>query len=90
MNAPAKYRKRPVVIEAMQWTGDNAEQIIRWAGTVNVRSSSSRPETLRVSTLEGDLFAGIGDWIIRGVVGEFHPVRADIFEQTYEPVGDDQ
>lgn len=44
------------------------------------------PEGIRISTLEGDMLATVGDWIIRGVQGEFYPCKPDIFEATYDPV----
>jgi hypothetical protein len=77
-----RYRKKPVVIEAMQWTGDNFREITDWADDV----WSKAGQTLIIPTLEGDHTAQRGDWIIRGVAGEFYPCKPDIFEQTYEPV----
>ena len=90
-----KYRKKPVVIEAMQVLDDLAShQAIRaWA-----RDSVAEGERIPVSitafdshmvihTLEGDMRADLGDWIIKGVQGEFYPCKPDIFEATYESVG---
>jgi hypothetical protein len=77
-----KFRKKPVVIEAMQFTGDNAEQIADFAYGANGAVS---PRGVLIETLEGEMRANIGDWIIKGVKGEFYPCRNDIFEATYEP-----
>ena len=82
----AQYRKKPVVIEAWQWDG--------------VSTSPERPEWLRggnvlanhfeailvIRTLEGDMTATKGDWIIQGVKGEIYPCKPDIFERTYDAV----
>ena len=91
----AKYRKKPVINEAVQFNGFNKEN-----GQVDL---SERPEwlinefgkkiiffdkrnTLTIKTLEGNMIANIGDWIIKGVKGEYYPCKPDIFEQTYELV----
>lgn len=78
----AKYRKKPVVIEAVQWTGENVEEIEAFIGGGFSMTSSG----LFIVTLEGEMFASLDDWIIRGVKGEFYPCKPDIFEATYEPV----
>lgn len=79
------YRKKPVVIEAVQWSGSNWHMILDFAGGDNV---FTRGAELMVVTLEGTLKADAGDWIIRGVKGEFYPCKPDIFEATYEEVVD--
>lgn len=76
-----KFRKRPIEIEAVQFTGENHEEIGRFMGV-----QVDRTEALVIETLEGFLQASPGDWIIRGVKGEFYPCRADVFEATYEAV----
>ena len=80
----AKYRKKPVVIEAMQWTGDNTEQCLNFMG------SNGRFDTIelciKIDTLEGTMAASLNDYIIKGVDGEFYPCKQDIFEKTYELV----
>lgn len=81
-----KYRKKPVVIEAVQFHGGNAEEINAWSGNV---VQPARPDQMRIGTLEGLMYASLGDWIIRGVQGEFYPCKPDIFEATYEEVDDD-
>ena len=88
-----KYRKKPVVIEAIQWTGDNLLEIITFTGLHESAAQWSWEEYervvskkgLKIFTLEGPLMASVGDWIIKGVLGEFYPCRNDIFLMTYEP-----
>jgi hypothetical protein len=92
-----KFRKKPVVIDAMLYDGDNKYDICKWSGDKvwygypesvgkSAVSLGYEPASdLRCSTLEGDLRASVGDWIIKGVAGEFYPCKPDIFEQTYEP-----
>lgn len=81
----AKFRKKPVIVEAIQLTGyESAVAIKEWVGSqCNIERGDS---TLSIHTLEGVMVADEGDWIIRGVAGEFYPCKPDIFEQTYEPV----
>lgn len=90
MPDPRKYRKRPVVVEAMQYDGANDFEIIRWAerhgGSMHVDNDGAWH--LSVPTLEGTMRAYAGDWIVRGVVGEFYPVKPSIFEATYEEAPD--
>jgi hypothetical protein len=83
----AKYRKRPVVIEAIQWMPDangvNTNPIpLEWGNGPRVADDGG--QTLIIRTLEGDMRAEPGDWIIRGVKGEFYPCKPDIFAATYE------
>ena len=82
-----KFRKRPVVVEAMQFDGTigSASDIMRWSGCV-VAVIDGR---LVVPTLEGDMTASTGDWIIKGIAGEFYPCKPEIFAELYEEVGDD-
>lgn len=76
-----EYRKKPVVISAVQFT-DNADEIIEWAdGAI---SKTEYPTVLKIETLEGDVKAHVGDWIIKGVEDEFYPCAPSIFEATYE------
>lgn len=78
---PAKFRKKPVVIDALQYTGRNQFEVMSFVdGRVKVDS-----EGLIIPTLEGQHIASPGDWIIRGVKGEFYPCKPDIFAMTYEP-----
>lgn len=84
-----KYRKKPVVIEALQWTGTNKKEIKGFAGKyAGFEDFGEATVHLIVKTLEGKLKASIGDYIIQGVDGEFYPCKPDIFKQTYEKVED--
>ena len=86
------YRKKPVVIEAIEWTGDNLLEIIGFTGlhTSALKWSYDQYEKvvasdgLMIFTLEGKHLATIGDFIIKGVQGEFYPCKPDIFEATYD------
>jgi hypothetical protein len=82
-----KYRKKPVVIEAVQWNGKNQNQIL---GFTNYAAGCGKivNRKMRIKTLEGAVYADELDWIIKGVAGEFYPCKPDIFEQTYEKVED--
>ena len=88
MNVNAfKWRKKPVVIEAFQWTGDKdqhgePEWICQAIAECKV---AVFPDHLAIETLEGILRAERGDWIIRGIKGELYPCKPDIFAATYEP-----
>jgi hypothetical protein len=78
-----KFRKKPVVIEAFQWTGkERPQDWPEWATKVVLLGGRD----LAVETLEGTMHADLGDWIIRGVKGEQYPCKPDIFYATYEPV----
>lgn len=95
-----KYRKKPVVIEAIQLKDDDYSitSVLEFIGEVNGIDISNpferdsihgyidkiKREGLYINTLEGKIHASIGDYIIRGVVGEFYPCKPEIFEQTYE------
>ena len=82
----AKFRKKPVVIEANQWTGDNMTEMSRFIGKDITRRPGDPDTSLVIETLEGAMKAMPGDWVIKGVKGEFYPCKPDIFEATYEPV----
>ena len=85
----AKYRKKPVVIEAVQWTGENIAEIVIFMqpqGPTHLTPFSDKDKAFLIDTLEGSLKVSLNDWIIRGVKGEYYPCKPDIFEQTYEPV----
>ena len=81
----AKFVKKPVIIDAVQWTGDNVEEIRKFFGTPQIWFADP-PEKLIIHTLEGDMTASAGDWIIRGVSGEYYPCKPDIFAATYDAV----
>ncbi len=87
-----KFRKKPVEIEAIRFVdNDSTLEILRWAGTPPIRAdidpSDGRAAALLIDTLEGTMRVDIGDWVIRGVKGEFYPCKPDIFKATYERVG---
>lgn len=81
------FRKKPVVIEAMNLTNRTSAFAIReWMkGQSTIVWDGQKVGFLVIPTLEGDHRADIGDWIIRGVRGEFYPCKPDIFDATYEP-----
>ena len=79
------YRKKPVVIEAFQWTGDTRVLADFTKGKTG-RLLQVYGDTLTIHTLEGEMTANNGDWIIRGVKGELYPCKPDIFEATYDLV----
>lgn len=82
-----KFRKKPVVIEAIQVTGKNSRDIFKWAGEINAQNSViDYGNYLEIKTLEGTMRADINDWIICGVKNELYPCKPDIFETTYEKV----
>lgn len=79
------YRKRPVVIEAIEWTGENIKEI---ADFMHWRMFSHDFRSgLIIHTLEGNHNATVGDFIIKGVHGEFYPCKPEIFAATYEAAG---
>jgi hypothetical protein len=96
-----KYKKKPVVIDAVQWTGENHREMFDFL-TENAFDAESMKVSgehfyidhnkveggLIIKTLEGEHLASIGDFIIRGVKGEYYPCKPDIFHQTYEKVED--
>ena len=77
-----KYTKKPVTIEAVQWTGKNYDEMRHFL-PYGVRRFDV--DGLHINTLEGDMRADTGDYIIKGVKGEFYPCKPDIFKQTYSP-----
>ena len=79
-----KYRKKPVVIEAVQWTGKNITEVLDFMDWRNAAHDAVSGLTIR--TLEGNHHASPGDFIIKDVNGEFYPCKPDIFEKTYEKV----
>ena len=98
-----KYRKKPVVIDAVQWTGTNHREMFDFLTNGNCPEEYITsdlpivsdnfyidkwkvPGGLVIKTLEGEHLANIGDYIIRGVCGEFYPCKPDIFRETYEEV----
>ena len=83
----SKYRKKPVVIDAIQFTEETKDMAFN-SITCNCDASfdkNGNPQ-IKIQTLEGWHTASLGDWIIKGVKGEFYPCKPDIFELTYEKV----
>jgi hypothetical protein len=91
-----KYRKKPVIIEAIQWNENNLEEVMKFIGSEFKYEKNTSYYTckfnygtalgLRLCTLEGEMKVNKGDYIIKGVKGEFYPCKPDIFEETYEVV----
>ena len=103
-----KFRKKPVVIEAIFWTGSNIREVSLWAASAHFEHGGAEPNErhevalpieliskgdgefdLVIRTLEGELRASHGDWIICGVKGEFYPCKPDVFDATYETAHQD-
>jgi hypothetical protein len=92
---PMKFRKKPVMVDALQWTGENWDELCRFArdrSGVLVLDGPYPNHDVRVKTLEDgkgesqvEHVASCGDWIVKGVRGEFYAVKPEIFEETYEP-----
>lgn len=83
MREVKKFRKKPVVIEAVRFNGWNAGEINDWMYGTG-KYPTYFVETIDIETLEGVMIANVGDYIIKGVQGEFYPCKPDIFKQTYD------
>lgn len=81
MSEVQRWRKKPINIVAMQVTPDNRQEVADWCGGTLFYDNK-----LTISTLEGDMRADDGDFVICGVKGEFYPCKPDIFEASYERV----
>ena len=82
-----RYVKKPVEIEAVQWTGDNRKEIWDFCPLSYINTDfESGALKLMIQTLEGTMQASIGDYIIKGIKGEFYPCKPDIFVLTYTEV----
>lgn len=84
-----KYRKKPVVIDAVQFTGtkDNFDELLKFTGSGVIMWEERFGDTVNsigIKTLEGTMKASVNDFIIKGVNGEYYPCKPDIFEKTYE------
>ena len=87
----AKYRKKPIIINAVQWNPDNlgswvSIRDLMYPGCRPIRRVGEGCKFLEIETLEGNMTANPGDYIIKGVEGELYPCKPDIFEKTYELV----
>ena len=81
----AKFRKKPVVIDALKWTGANADEVQAFLAQGPYSAAGYvKGRYVDIGTLEGLMVASPGDWIIKGVKGEFYPCKPDIFAATYE------
>ena len=80
-----KFIKKPIVIDAIKWNGENFEDIKKFIGVSLLAYNPQKLEIL-IKTLEGQHLASNGDWIIKGIKGEFYPCKPDIFKITYEAV----
>lgn len=83
-----KYRKKPVVIDAVEWTGANhliTETFMKGSGAV-IDYSEKQLGVIKIPTLEGVMDGNVGDFIIKGIKGEFYPCKPDIFLASYDPV----
>ena len=79
------FVKKPVKVQAVQWTGNNYEEIIHFVGYVCFVNSLDKDSVI-IKTLEGNHYARKGDWIIHDVDDKFYFCKPDIFEKTYEEV----
>ncbi len=79
------YQKKPVIIEARQWTGENyADEFEGWLTQSHTALGIPNGGKIIIETLEGPITADINDWIIKGIKNEFYPCKPDVFELTYE------
>ena len=86
LQRPVRVRKKPVVVEAWQIDSFNMPQVSDWCrGLVIFDRDGNGVFEVRIETLEGPMHAEVGDFVIKGVKGEFYPCKPDIFELTYEP-----
>ncbi|MEN3051306.1 MAG: hypothetical protein ABC596_05790 [Candidatus Methanosuratincola petrocarbonis] len=92
-----RFRKKPVIIEAVQLRRDNWPEVCKFVDVGTLREG--KPQIvldggeavgLIIPTLEGTYYASEGDWIIRGIKGELYPCKPDVFEATYEPVKEEE
>lgn len=80
-----KFRKKPVTVEAIEYNGNNEHEIIDWTVASDTPAFKDG-DVLKVKTLEGDMIASVGDFVIRGVKGEHYPCKPDIMEKSYDAV----
>mgnify|MGYP003655550089 CR=1 FL=1 len=90
-----KYRKRPIIVDAVQWTGQNHREMFEFLGGKSTEFIQAEGKNfyidfskveggLIIRTLEGEHKASIGDYVVKGIKDEFWPVKPDIFELSYE------
>lgn len=86
-----KYRKKPVIVEAMQLKKENVKEVLKFINSKNSkRIVQEVSDGINIKTLEGVMHAKFGDWIIKGIKGEFYPCKPDIFMKTYEKVDNEK
>lgn len=85
-----RFRKKPVVVEAIRYTGSNISEVWDAFGAGDIYGPAWGTMSAYILTLEGKMECKPGDWIVRGVAGEFYPVKPDIFDATYEPESDNE
>jgi hypothetical protein len=78
------YRKKAIVIGAIEWEGGNTQDVLDFVGRNSARYNNTNGSHIYINTMEGEMKASVGDWIIKGVMGEFYPCKPDIFRQVYE------
>lgn len=93
-----KFRRKPAIIEAIQYTGNNGRELNEWSNGAVIQSpvlepSADYPEGsyVQIKTIDTDYSwaaAIIGDWVCRGIKGEYYPCKNSIFEELYEPIND--
>lgn len=90
----SRFKKKPLVIDAIQWRGDNWDEVYKWIMSWGLEDPGVAKDpvysTVTVSTLEGEMRANRGDWIIHGIAGEFYPCKPDIFCSSYSEEGTEQ
>lgn len=82
------YKKRPIIIQAVKWEGNNFDEVqeLDYNPSNRVRQSNVEEGKLLIVTLEGIMTATLGDWVVRGVEGELYPCKPSVFDSTYEDV----
>ena len=83
---PRAYTKKPVTIKALQLIPATFQAVVEWIGLENLAGFDREELTIRIKTLEGVMEAGLNDFIIQGVKGEFYPCKPDIFALSYDEV----
>ena len=82
-----KFKKKPVVVEAVQFTDETKDQVFNFVRCNKIASYDSHGNPILViQTLEGDMVTNFGDWVIKGIAGEFYPCKNDIFIKSYQPL----
>lgn len=84
----AKFMKKPIIIDAIQWTGKNIKETLSFVTDIIDKTSDIEIDrNIIIHTLEGDIKANVNDWIIKGIKGEFYSCKPDIFEATHTASG---